>query len=207
MNEADQRKQLVELARSLFDRGYSVGSAGNLSVRLDDQTILATPTGSSFGRLDAGQLSHLTIDGELLGGKPPSKEVKFHLELYRGDDDCKSVVHLHATWTTLLSCRKLEPGEPLFRVMTPYVVMKVGKLELIPYLKPGSPEIADHMRKWAGKRKAFLLANHGSVVTGKSLAEAVDAAEELEETAKLAYLSERMDMRYLTTEEIKELQN
>ncbi len=204
MKEQELREQMVSLSRSLYERGYAAGGAGNISVRVDENTILATPTGSCLGRLKADELSLVDFKGNLLSGLKPSKEVKFHLALY-ADRACESVVHLHSTWTTLLSCREdIDPDE-IIRPFTPYFVMKIGKVELIPYYPPGDDALAVELGKWAGKRNAFLLQNHGPVITGKSLEAAMDLMEEFEETAKLAYLLRGEKVKYLSDQEISHL--
>lgn len=205
MTDQQLRTEMVTLGRSLFDRGYVAGGSGNLSTRIDADTVLTTPTGSCLGRLDPQTLSVVDREGTLLSGSPPSKEIRFHLALYNNDATCGSVVHLHSTWATLLSCRADINPDMAIRPFTPYFVMKIGQIQLIPYYPPGDAGLAEAMAGWAGKRKAFLLQNHGPIVTGKTLAEAVDGMEEFEEAAKLAYLLRNSEVRYLTAAEIAEL--
>ena len=201
MTEQELRIQMVELCSSLYERGYAAGGAGNISVRIDESSILATPTGSCLGRLKVDELSVVDFNGRTISGPAPSKEVRFHLALYE-NPGCGSVVHLHSTWTTLLSCRADLDAQEIIRPFTPYFVMKIGKVELIPYYPPGDNALAEELGKWAGKRTAFLLQNHGPVITGKSLPAALDLMEEFEETAKLAYLLRGDPVRYLTLEEV-----
>ncbi len=188
MHETKLRQEMVALGASLFNRGFSVGGGGNISARLADGSILATPTNSCLGRLDAERLAKVGMDGEQLAGDRMSKEVAFHLALYRERPDCGAVVHLHSTYMTALSCCEGLDADNVIRPFTPYYVMRVGKLPLIPYYKPGSKEIAEELRSRAKDATAFLLANHGPVATGPTLAEAVNNAEELEETAKLLFI-------------------
>ncbi|MGE4526043.1 MAG: class II aldolase/adducin family protein [Sphaerochaeta sp.] len=204
MGIIEMKQQLVEAARSLHQRGFVVGSAGNLSVLLDDGTFLATPTGSSFGELTELSVSHFTKEGTLLGGKAPTKEVPFHLACYESHPEARAVVHLHSTYATLLaSCDHLVDGQP-FVPFTPYFVMKVSKVGILPYRKPGSPLIAaDILAKphnWT-----YLMQNHGLIVCGSSLREAVFSAEEFEESAKLWYLGRNLPIRHLTEEQMREL--
>lgn len=207
MTELEQKIEMVNLARSLFERGYSVGGAGNLSVRLDDKRILVTPTGSSLGRLEADSLSVIDMAGKLLSGKKPSKESVFHLAMYKKNPDCHAIVHLHSTYLTALSCLKgLDPDNAI-QAFTPYYVMRVGKLPVIPYYRPGDSHIARELSERALSGKAFLLANHGVVVTGSDLMDAVDNTEELEETAKLYFLLQGQNIRYLTESEVADLEN
>ncbi len=202
MTEQQTRQQLVDLARSMFERGYATGGAGNLTVKLDDNRFLATPTGSSFGRLDPDQLSVVDLNGELLEGPKASKEVAFHLAIYRNNPDCNAIVHLHSTYLTALSCQEGLDTKNAIRAFTPYYVMRIGELPVIPYYAPGDERIARDLAQMASDYRAFLLANHGPVITGTDLVDAVDNAEELEETARLLWLMKDQDVRYLTDEEV-----
>ena len=205
MTEQQLREQMVSLARSMFERGYTTGGAGNLSVKLPDGTFLTTPTGSSFGRLNADTLSVVDIDGQHLSGDRPSKEIAFHLAIYRNQPACNAIVHLHSTYLTALSCLEgLDPNNAI-RPFTPYYVMRIGQLPVIPYLRPGDPQIATELANRAADYRAFLLANHGPVITGTDLCDAVDNAEELEETAKLALMLRGQTIRYLTDAEVDDL--
>jgi len=205
MNEAELRQQMVDLARSMFYRGYATGGAGNLSLKLPSGHFLATPTGSSFGRLIAEELSVVDKDGNHLSGKRPSKEVAFHLVIYKKDPDCNAIVHLHSTYLTALSCLENLDSANAIKAFTPYYVMRVGELPVIPYFRPGDPQIAEELAKLAGNYRAFLLANHGPIITGSDLLDAVDNAEELEETARLAFLLSDKPTRYLTDTEVSDL--
>ncbi|HDI3282942.1 TPA: aldolase [Vibrio cholerae] len=206
MTEQELREQMVTLARSMFDRGYATGGAGNLSLKLPNGHFLATPTGSSFGRLEAQRLSVVDIDGNHISGDRPSKEVAFHLAIYRNNQECNAIVHLHSTYLTALSCLQDLDADNAIKAFTPYFVMRIGRLPVIPYLRPGDPRIADELAKRATDYRAFLLANHGPVITGSDLFDAVDNAEELEETAKLALMLDGKSIRYLTDTEIADLQ-
>jgi len=205
MSEEELRQEMVSLGASFYARGYAVGGAGNLSARLPDGNILTTPTNSCLGRLDAERLSKVTMDGCLISGEPMSKEAPFHLELYRQRTDCNAVVHLHSTYLTALSCREDIDASDVIRPFTPYYVMRVGRMPLLPYHRPGSPKIADELSRRAHESDAFLLANHGPVVLGRSLIDAVNNMEELEETARLIFVLGKAPVRYLSEEEIAEL--
>ena len=205
MYETSLRMAMVEFGDSLFSRGYTSGSSGNMSVRLDDNRILATPTNSSLGRLVQERISLVSIDGELLSGDKPSKECAFHLEIYRARPKCNAIVHLHSTYVTALSCLKGLNESDVLRPFTPYYVMKVSPLPLIRYFKPGSKQLFSAIASQAQHCSNMLLANHGAITTGESLEQAVNAAEELEETAKLFFLLSGTDIRYLTETEIQEL--
>ncbi|OOF42300.1 aldolase [Rodentibacter rarus] len=207
MTDSELKTLMVQLGRSFYERGYTVGGAGNLSVRLDENRILVTPTGSSLGRLKAERLSVLDMDGNVLEGDKPSKESVFHLAMYRKNSECRAIVHLHSTYLTALSCLENLDPQNAMKAFTPYYVMRVGGLPVIPYYRPGSPRIAEELEARALSGKAFLLANHGVVVTGEDLLDAADNAEELEETAKLFFLLQGKPIRYLTDDEVNELKN
>ncbi|WP_113632531.1 3-oxo-tetronate 4-phosphate decarboxylase [Pectobacterium peruviense] len=204
-SEQRARAEMVKLGASFFQRGYATGSAGNLSRLLDDGTLLATPTGSCLGELDAERLSKVSLNGEWISGDKPSKEVSFHLSIYRNDPECKAIVHLHSTYLTALSCLEGLDTQDAIKPFTPYVVMRVGKVPVVPYYRPGDARLGEDLAKLASRYKAFLLANHGPVVTGKDLRAAADNMEELEETAKLIFILGDRKIRYLTADDIAEL--
>ncbi|HHT0278000.1 TPA: aldolase [Klebsiella oxytoca] len=206
MDEVQLRRDLVHYARSLFERGYSSGGAGNISLRLPDGNILATPTNSSFGELEPDALSKVSISGDLLSGEKASKEIQFHLAIYRKRPQCGGIVHLHSPWLTALSCL---PGIDINNALppiTPYYVMRVGKLPVVRYIRPGSPLIAEEVEKLAVEHNSFLLANHGPIISGKNIREAVFNAEELEETARLYFMLKPFGMNLLTKENVEELE-
>lgn len=207
MTDLELKDLMVKLGHSFYERGYTVGGAGNLSVRLGENRVLVTPTGSSLGRLKAERLSVLDMDGNLLEGDKPSKESVFHFAMYRKNPECKAIVHLHSTYLTALSCLENLDPQNAIKAFTPYYVMRVGTLPVIPYYRPGSLRIAEELEVRALSGKAFLLANHGVVVTGDDLLDAADNAEELEETAKLFFLLQGNPIRYLTDDEVNELKN
>ncbi|MCS3433120.1 3-oxo-tetronate 4-phosphate decarboxylase [Klebsiella sp. BIGb0407] len=204
-SELQARLEMVKLGASFFQRGYATGSAGNLSLLLEDGNLLATPTGSCLGELNVDTLSKVTMSGEWLSGDKPSKEVSFHRAIYQNDPECKAIVHLHSTYLTALSCLEGLNTEDAIRPFTPYVVMRVGKVPVVPYYRPGDARLGEDLGKLASRYKAFLLANHGPVVTGKNLRAAADNMEELEETAKLIFILGDRKIRYLTEPEIAEL--
>jgi len=206
--EAGLREDICRIARSMFDRGLTHGSTGNLSARLDDGWLL-TPTGSSLGQLDPARLSKLDWNGRLICGDPPSKENFLHLAMYEerraAGGNPGAVVHLHSTHSVAVSVlEEVDPADVLPPI-TAYYVMRVGSLPLVPYFAPGDLRLADAVRRFAGKHHALLLANHGPVVAGSSLAAAADAMEELEQTAKLFLLLQGQRIRTLTAAQIAEL--
>jgi len=205
--EQQARDEMVRLGASFFQRGYATGSAGNLSVRLEDGNLLATPTGSCLGELQGDRLAKVTPGGEWLSGDKPSKEIAFHRALYLNNPDCKAVVHLHSHYLTALSCLQGLDPENCIRPFTPYVVMRVGDVPVVPYYKPGDQRLAEDLAQLAPRYRAFLLANHGPVVVGKSLREAADNTEELEETARLIFTLGDRAIRYLNDAEVAGLRS
>ena len=206
MSESKLREEMVRLSKSLFDRGYSVGSAGNISALVDDH-ILITPTNSCLGYLEPERISKLDRAGTLVSGDPPSKEVFLHRAFYETRRNSGAVVHLHSTFATALSCLDgIDPADCI-PPLTPYVVMRVGAVALVDYVRPGDPKSGDLIRNLEGKYAAVLLANHGPVVTARDLQSAVYAAEELEETAKLLVLLRHATPRMLTGEQVVELKH
>lgn len=205
MTEEQARLALVQAGKSLFSRGYATGTAGNLSIQLEDGNLLVTPTNSCLGELTVDMLSKVTLSGEHLSGNKPSKEVKFHLSIYHHNSQCKAIVHLHSLYLTALSCLSDLNMQNAIKPFTPYAIMKVGELPVVPYYKPGDDRIAEQLATLAPDYKAFLLANHGAVTTGDHLNDAMSSYEELEETAKLIFILKNQNIRYLTDHEINEL--
>ena len=206
MTEAETRSLLAQLAASLFARGFSVGSAGNISVRLDDGGYLITPTNSCLGRLDPARIARLDAGFGHIGGDKPSKEVFMHRAFYTARAEAGAVVHLHSTMATAIACLA-EPDAPSpIPPLTPYFVMRVGRrLPLVPYYRPGDPAMEPAIAEAARDARAVLLANHGPVVSGKTLTDAVYAAEELEEAARLALLLRGASPRLLTAPQVDDL--
>ncbi len=191
MTEQQMREALVEHGRSLFVRGYSCGTSGNLSVRLPGESgFLMSPTNVSLGRLAADSLSRLDASGRHVDGAPPTKEGWLHLAMYDARPDDHAVVHLHSTYAAALSCRTDLTPDDAVPPLTPYVIMRVGRVALVPYSRPGDMSPASAIRGLAATHRSMLLANHGPVVSGRDLETAVSAAEELEETARLFFLLE-----------------
>lgn len=206
MTEADIRSLLAEFGASLFARGFSVGSAGNISVRLEDGGYLITPTNSCLGRLDSARIARLDADFRHIGGDKPSKEVFMHRAFYRARADAGAVVHLHSTMATAIACLAEPDAANPIPPLTPYFVMRVGRrLPLVPYYRPGDPAMEPAITEAAADARAVLLANHGPVVSGKTLTDAVYAAEELEEAARLALLLRGATPRLLTGAQVDDL--
>lgn len=204
MPEVELRNDMVRLCKSLFDRGFTVGSSGNVSAALPDG-YLVTPTNSCMGFLDPARLAKISLDGRLISGDPPSKEVFLHRAYYESRPGTGAVVHLHSTYATALSCLAAIDPEDCIPPITPYVVMRVGRVKRLDYVAPGDPAMGDMIRQLEGRFAAVLLSNHGQVVVGKDLQSAVYAAEELEETARLVLLLRGLPMRQLNEAQVAEL--
>jgi 3-dehydro-4-phosphotetronate decarboxylase len=204
MSEVRIREEIVRFARSLFERGLTPGSSGNISVRLADGWIV-TPTNASLGFLDPARLSRLDAAGRLVSGDAPTKEIPLHAALYETRGRAGAIVHLHSTHAVAVSVLpEVDPADVL-PALTAYYVMRVGRTALVPYYRPGDPAVADAIRGLAGKYAAVLLANHGPVVAGESLEAAVFATEELEETARLHLLLRGLSPRLLSPGQLADL--
>ena len=202
MNESALREQLVMFGASLYARGYAHGSSGNLSARLPDG-LLVTPTNSCLGRLDPGRIAKMSNEGAHVSGDAPSKEAFLHLAMYQERPAAQGIVHLHCTHCVAVSCLADFSGLP---PITAYYVMRIRALGLIPYYRPGDRALAEAVREKARKHHAVLLANHGPVVAGRSLEDAVCSAEELEETAKLFFLLDGRRTRFLDAAQIADIE-
>ena len=206
-DETRAREAIVATAASLYTRGLTHGSTGNISHRLADGGWLMTPTGSSLGSLDPARLSRLDAQGRHVAGDAPTKEAVLHTVMYARRPGTGAVVHLHSTYAVAISClHGLDPANALPPI-TAYSVMRVGALALAPYFPPGDEKLADAVAGLASRHHAILLANHGPVVAGRTLAAATDAIEELEETARLYLLLRGADIRPLTAEQVAEIRN
>ncbi len=200
-NETKLRDEICRLGASIFARGLTAGSSGNISARIADGWLM-TPTNASLGRLDPVRLSKLDDGGKLLSGDPPTKESFLHRVMYEEREKTGAVIHLHSTHSVAISClADIDPADVLPPI-TAYYVMRVGRLPLVPYYRPGDMALAEAVRGFAGKHHAVLLANHGPVVAGASLDAAANAIEELEETAKLFLLLRGCKTRFLTNEQV-----
>ena len=202
--EHRQRDKIASLSRSLYERGLTAGSSGNISVRLEDGWLL-TPTNACLGELDPARISKLDWEGNLQAGDPPSKEAFLHRSMYEVRSSAGAIVHLHSTHSAAVSCMHGLNHEDCIPPLTPYFVMKIGRLPLIPYHRPGDQSLGTAIRALATKHSAVLLSNHGPVVSGANLEAAIYASEELEETAKLFLLLRNTPINCLDSEQIAEL--
>jgi len=205
MSESSIREQMAVLGKSLFDRGLTFGSSGNFSARLDDGYLI-TPTNSCLGRLDPARITKLDLHGNHLSGDKASKEAFLHLSMYGERPSAGAVVHLHSTHSVAVSVIEgLDERNPIPPI-TAYYVMKVGRLALLPYYPPGDLSLANAVREVARKHHSILLANHGPVIAGVDLENAVYATEELEETAKLFLMLRTEKIKVLDEDAVAELE-
>ncbi|MFZ5961849.1 aldolase [Thalassococcus sp. BH17M4-6] len=205
MSDTALREQICLLAKSMFDRGLTGGSTGNISARTVDGGLLVSPTGTSFGRLDPARLSHFDASGRLIGGDPPTKEMPLHSAFYDTRSTAGAVVHLHSCHSVAWSMMPDVDPDNFLPPLTPYAIMKLGRVKLLPFFRPGDPAMGDAVRGLAGKRSAVMLANHGPVVAGKDVEAACNAIEELEDTARLAMLLRGVPTRMLSDDEVADI--
>ncbi|MEM1072818.1 MAG: aldolase [Pseudomonadota bacterium] len=203
--ETNLRELMCVLAKSMFDRGLTGGSTGNISARTEDGGLLVSPTGTSFGRLDPARLSRFDADGRFVEGDAPTKEMPLHSAFYDTRSSAGAVVHLHCCHAVALSLLPDQDADNFLPPLTPYAVMKLGKVKLLPFFRPGDPEMGHAVRGLAGKRSAVMLANHGPVVAGKDVEAACNAIEELEDTARLALMLRGLPVQSLTTAQVTDL--
>ncbi|MBE3015523.1 aldolase [Microbispora sp. NEAU-D428] len=203
MSEPDLREELVAAAHSLFQRSLTHGRTGNISVRAGDR-VLITPTGSSLGSVRADDLAVIDLDGSHLGGRKPSKEAFLHLAVFRARPEATAVVHTHSTYSAAVSCLADVDPDNVLPPLTAYFVMRVGRLPLLPYHAPGDDALGPLAESAARAHRALLLGNHGPVAAGSTLSEAVDALEEIEETAKLFLLLRGLPVRPVTTRHVNQ---
>lgn len=203
--ESQLREQICLLAKSMFDRGLTGGSTGNISARTEDGGLLVSPTGTSFGRLDPGRLSRFDATGSHIDGDKPTKEMPLHSAFYDTRSSAGAVVHLHSCHSVALSMMPDVDPDNFLPPLTPYGIMKLGKVKLLPFFLPGDPAMGEAVRGLAGKRTAVMLANHGPVVAGRDIEAACNAIEELEDTARLAMMTRGMQPRGLTQDQVQAL--
>jgi len=205
MTETQLRELICTLAKSMFDRGLTGGSTGNISARTEDGGLLVSPTGTSFGRLDPAKLSRFDQNGILQSGDQPTKEMPLHSAFYETRSTAGAVVHLHSCHSVALSMLPDTDADNFLPPLTPYGIMKLGRVKLLPFFMPGDPAMGEAVRGLTGKRSAVMLANHGPVVAGKDVEAACNAIEELEDTARLALLTRGMSPKTLTPEQVQNL--
>jgi 3-dehydro-4-phosphotetronate decarboxylase len=190
MTEAQATRELAGTAQSLFRRGYSFGTAGNISVRLHDR-VLISPTNSSFEDLAEDAVSVTDMAGNLLNHCVPSKEAHFHLAFYSERPDVPAIVHLHSTYATAVSCLSAPDGVAPIPVFTPYFAMRIPVLPVVPYLRPGHPDLAEGVRAAARVSTAMLLKNHGPIARGQNTSRCILAGRRDRRAVKTVFPAER----------------
>ncbi len=205
MSEAKLRETICTTAKSLYDRGLTHGSTGNISARTEDGGLLVSPTGTSFGRLDPARLSRFDAKGQLIDGDPPTKEMPLHSAFYETRSTAGAVVHLHSCYSVALSLLPDTDEDCFLPPLTPYAIMQLGRVKLLPFFVPGDPAMGEAVRGLAGKRAAVMLANHGPVVAGKTVGAASNAIEELEATARLALMMRGLPAQTLSSNQVSQV--
>ncbi len=205
MSDTKLRETICLLAKSMFDRGLTGGSTGNISARTEDGGLLVSPTGTSFGRLDPSKLARFDASGRFINGDAPTKEMPLHSAFYDTRSQTGAVVHLHSCHSVALSMMPDVDIDNFLPPLTPYSIMKLGKVKLLPFYMPGDPAMGDAVRGLAGKRSAVMLANHGPVVAAADVEAACNAIEELEDTARLAILMRGYDAKMLTPDQVAQV--
>lgn len=187
--EARLREEICTVGASLYSRGYTVGSAGNISARLEDGWLI-TPTDACLGRLDPAAIAKVGLGGDWISGDKPSKTLALHRQVYDRNPGVGGVVHTHSTHLVALTLAGVWRPDDILPPITPYQVMKVGHIPLIPYARPGAASVAEQVAQLANRVRGVMLERLGPVVWESSVSKASFALEELEETARLWLLSE-----------------
>ncbi|TKI04098.1 3-oxo-tetronate 4-phosphate decarboxylase [Martelella alba] len=204
MNKENKiREEICFTGESLFRRGYTAGSSGNISARLDDGWLI-TPTDACLGSLEPDNIAKVNSRGEWINGGKPSKTLMLHQGVYQNNAQVGCVLHTHSTYLVLLTLSGVWSKEAILPPITPYQVMKVGKIPLIKYHRPGAREVAEIVASLTGAAKGVMLERLGPVTWGKNVAHAAFILEELEETAKL-WLTSGKNIPPLSAENIREL--
>jgi len=186
--EEQLREEICTVGKSLYERGYTVGSAGNISARLEDGWLI-TPTDACLGRLKPEEIAKVSKDGTWVSGNKPSKTLELHRQVYDRNPEVNGVVHTHSTSLVALTLAGVWKNDDILPPLTPYQIMKVGHIPLIAYQRPGSPDVAAQVAQLANDVRGVMLERLGPVVWETSVSKASFALEELEETAKLWMMS------------------
>ena len=203
-----ERLDICRVGKSLFDRGYAHSTAGNISVRTDIG-FLITPSDACLGFLQPEQIALVDFDGKQVSGAPASKTLSLHQAIYHADSSARCVIHTHSTHLVALTLQGSWKTDDILPPITPYYVMKVGHVPLVPYHRPGDPAVAEIVSELittaiAKPLQAVMIERLGPNVWHQSLASAMATLEELEETAKL-WLQSNRSVPALSDEQINEL--
>ena len=188
MDESSARKLIIEVGKLLYERSYVVASDGNVSIRLDDNTVLATPTMTCKGRMTEEGLAITDMDGKAISGGRASSELAMHLLIYKMRPDIKAVCHAHPPHGTAFAVAGLAIDQPILSE----VILTLGCVPLTDYGTPSTNELTEAMKPFVPHHNALLMANHGAVAYGEDLWQAFDRLETLEHTAKIAILAKAL---------------
>jgi L-fuculose-phosphate aldolase len=204
-SEIELVNSILDIGRRLWQRGYIAANDGNITVRINDNQILTTPTGISKGFMSQDMIIRMTMDGEILSPKSlylPSSEVKMHLQVYKQRDDVNAVVHAHPPFCTGFAVA----GIPLDKCILPEAVLTLGSIPIAPYGTPSTQEIPDSIKEHIQNCDAILLANHGALTVGIDLTTAYNRLETLEHTANITYLAMNLgNINTISREQFKKL--
>ncbi|WP_192591200.1 class II aldolase/adducin family protein [Nesterenkonia halotolerans] len=204
MSTAELRDALVAAGRRVVDLGLSPGSSGNLSIK-DNGSLYMSPTGVQLGGLDADQLSVISPAGEQIGGAKASKELPLHAAMYQKDPAARAVLHLHSPQATAASCLVPHTSHSALPAVTPYLVMRVGRVPHVPYAPPGSVDLGERILDVTGAFHGALLANHGLIVSGETFDQAIDRAIEIEESCRIYRELFGLPAQWLSDEQARQL--
>ncbi|NIF20028.1 3-oxo-tetronate 4-phosphate decarboxylase [Candidatus Pantoea multigeneris] len=202
-NEQQLREEICQVGADLFNRGYTTGTAGNISARLEDGWLI-TPTDACLGHLSPQRIAKVSRDGEWVSGDKPSKTLLLHRQVYDNNPEARGVVHTHSTHLVQLTLEGVWQPDSILPPITPYQVMKVGRIPLINYCRPGHPDVAQQVALLAKEVRGVMLERLGPVIWGNSISTASFALEELEETARL-WLNSHSKPAALSPDAVQEL--
>lgn len=183
-NEQSLREEICQVGADLFNRGYTTGTAGNISARLENGWLI-TPTDACLGHLQPARIARVNHNGEWVSGDKPSKTLLLHRQIYDRNPEVHGVVHTHSTHLVQLTLAGVWQRDAILPPLTPYQVMKVGRIPLIAYRRPGHADVAQQVAELASEVRGVMLERLGPVIWGSSVSAASFSLEELEETARL----------------------
>lgn len=200
MNESYARMELVKICNLLYERKLTVSAGGNMSVRIDDDHIIITPSGRNKGMLTANDLVKVDMEGKVVGEGKPSIETMFHIAIYKANKNAGAIVHCHPLYCTCLAIA----GKKVTFDLTPEGVLLLGDVPMVKYRTPGSPELVKEIEKNAGSC-AMIMERHGALTHGRTLEEAFNRMEELEFQAHMHILMK--DAKPLPKSEIQKIRD
>jgi L-fuculose-phosphate aldolase len=206
-SESELKKLMLDVGRRLWTKGYVAANGGNISVRIDEDELLITPTGVSKGFMSEDMIIKMNMDGKVISKKNkyrPSSEVKMHIQVYKQRDDVKSVIHAHPPYCTSFAVA----GIPLDKCVLPEAILTLGSVPIAPYGTPSTQEVPDSIKEYIKDSDAILLANHGALTVGLDLMDAYHRMETLEHTANIIHLANALgNVNTIPEEEIEKLMN